>query len=55
MNTKLIKSFHVAVAVVSMAAFVSCNPEPDESDLFTSTGETAADFIKRKSELSSFD
>ena len=55
MNTKLIKSFHVAVAVVSMAALVSCNPEPDESDLFTSTGETAADFIKRKSELSSFD
>ena len=32
-----------------------CNPEPDESDLFTATGETAADYIKRKSELTSFD
>ena len=34
---------------------VSCNPEPDESDLFTATGETASDFIKRKAELTSFD
>lgn len=37
-----------------MGLMTSCNPEPDESDLFTATGETAADFIKRKSELSSF-
>lgn len=32
----------------------ACNPEPDESDLYTSTGETAADYISRKAELSSF-
>ncbi len=38
-----------------MSLTTSCNPEPDESDLFTATGETAADFIKRKSELTSFD
>ncbi|MBP5338968.1 MAG: fasciclin domain-containing protein [Prevotella sp.] len=38
-----------------MGLLGSCNPEPDESDLFTATGETACDFIKRKAELSSFD
>ncbi|MBR1412515.1 MAG: fasciclin domain-containing protein [Prevotella sp.] len=35
-------------------AMTGCNPEPDESDLFTATGETATDYIARKSELSSF-
>ena len=44
----------MALATVSTIALTSCNPEPDESDLFTATGETAADFIKRKSYLSSF-
>ena len=39
---------------VGVMGLVSCNPEPDESDLFTATGETAADYISRKSELSSF-
>ena len=39
----------------TLMVFIGCNPEPDESDLFTATGETAADFIKRKSQLSSFD
>ena len=43
-----------AILVVGMSLFTACNPEPDESDLFTATGETAADYIKRKSELSSF-
>ena len=42
----------MALATVSTIALTSCNPEPDESDLFTATGETAADFIKRKSYLS---
>lgn len=37
-----------------MGLMTSCNPEPDESDLFTATGETAEDYISRKSELSSF-
>ncbi len=44
------------VGIVGLAgAMGSCNPEPDESDLFTTTGETAADYIKRKAELTSFD
>lgn len=42
------------MGVVSLIGFTSCNPEPDESDLFTATGETAADYISRKSELASF-
>ena len=37
-----------------MSGLTACNPEPDESDLFTATGETAADYIDRKPELSSF-
>ena len=37
-----------------MNVVTSCNPEPDESDMFTATGETAADFIQRKAHLSSF-
>lgn len=42
------------MGVVSLIGFTGCNPEPDESDLFTATGETAADYISRKSELASF-
>ena len=44
-----------ALFTIHYSLFVSCNPEPDESDLFTATGETASDFIKRKAELTSFD
>lgn len=40
---------------VGLMGLTGCNPEPDESDLYTATGETAADYIKRKSELTSFD
>ena len=43
------------IATITSIGLASCNPEPDESDLFTATGETAADFIKRKAELTSFD
>ena len=43
-----------AVAFAALSLLTACNPEPDESDLFTTTGETAADYINRKSELSSF-
>ena len=46
--------FMLGVAVAGVTVFTSCNPEPDESDLFTATGETATDFILRKSELTSF-
>ena len=42
------------IGLVGLVGLVSCNPEPDESDLFTATGETAADFISRKPELTSF-
>ena len=42
------------LGLIGLLGLTSCNPEPDESDLFTATGETAADYIKRKSELSSF-
>ena len=45
----------VVALVAGMATLAGCNPEPDESDLYTATGETAADYIKRKSELTSFD
>ena len=44
----------IGVACFGLAFLTGCNPEPDESDLFTATGETATDFIKRKAELSSF-
>ncbi len=41
-------------AAVGLSSLTACNPEPDESALFTDTGETADDYIKRKSELSAF-
>ena len=44
----------LAVAMAGMTFMASCNPEPDEADMYTMTGETAADFINRKAELSSF-
>ena len=46
-----------AACLLAMAtvALTGCNPEPDESDLFTATGETVADYIKRKPELTAFD
>lgn len=50
----LTRLFGMAACAGLMVCTVACNPEPDESDLFTSTGETAADYIKRKPELSSF-
>jgi len=44
-----------ALFTIHYPLLISCNPEPNESDLFTATGETAADYIKRKAELTSFD
>lgn len=42
------------MSLVGLIALTGCNPEPDESDLYTATGETAADYIGRKAELTSF-
>jgi uncharacterized surface protein with fasciclin (FAS1) repeats len=58
MNNKLTKVFgQLFVAALFLAGanvIVGCNPEPDESDMYTSTGETAEDFIARKPNLSAF-
>lgn len=37
-----------------MLAVSSCNPEPDESDLYTFTGETIESLIEQDSTLTSF-
>ena len=49
------KYLRLMIGLTGLIGLMGCNPEPDESDLFTATGETAADYIKRKAELSSFD
>lgn len=54
MNKLKIKGLGRLGLVGILGLVVACNPEPDESDLFTSTGETAADYISRKAELSAF-
>jgi len=52
---KLIVGLAVFVAMIGTTGLTGCNPEPDESDMYTATGETAADYIHRKPELSSFE
>lgn len=54
MNKNLGKIVERMALLAVVGLTVACNPEPDESDLFTATGETAADYINRKGELSSF-
>lgn len=58
MNNKLTKAFGrlfvAGLFFMGANVIVGCNPEPDESDMYTSTGETAEDFIARKPHLSSF-
>ena len=49
------KYLRLMIGLTGLVGIMGCNPEPNESDLFTATGETAADYIKRKAELSSFD
>ena len=52
MNTKIFKlGFGALAAVVALG---SCNKEPDESNLYTFTGETIETFIEKDSTLSSF-
>jgi len=41
-------------ALFMSVALVSCNPEPDESDLYTFTGETIESYIAKDSTLTSF-
>ena len=47
-----------AITVIGCCLLVigtaSCNPEPDESDLYTFTGETIESFIEKDSTLTSF-
>ena len=55
MNNKLMKlvrrAFLVGTGVMTMAA---CNPEPNEADLYTFTGETIESFITQDSTLTAF-
>ena len=52
MNTKIFKlGFGALAAVVALG---SCNKEPDESNLYTFTGETIETFIEKDSTLTSF-
>ena len=44
----------MGLALMTMGLFTACNPEPDESDLYTATGKTITDFIKGRDDLSSF-
>lgn len=41
-------------AAMGVMSLIACNPEPDESDLFTATGETATDYLTRHADLSYF-
>ena len=58
MKTNILKTFNrlfvVGVAFAGLGFFVSCNPEPDESDIYTSTGITVNDYLKNRSDLSTF-
>ena len=46
--------FVAGVGALALMLTTACNPEPDESDLYTFTGETIESFIKKDSTLSSF-
>jgi uncharacterized surface protein with fasciclin (FAS1) repeats len=50
----VIARFCSVAIIVTAAVLTGCNPEPDESDMYTSTGETAEDYISRKAQLTSF-
>ena len=43
----------MAGAVIGMT-LTACNPEPDESDLYTFTGETIESYIQKDSTLTAF-
>ena len=43
-----------ALFTIHYSLFISCNPEPDESDLYTFTGETIESYIQQDSSLTAF-
>lgn len=45
---------NILLGVGAIAMLTACNPEPDESDLYTFTGETIESFIAKDSTLTSF-
>ena len=56
MNMSILKLARRAglAAVGATLMLASCNPEPDESDLYTFTGETIESFIQKDSTLTNF-
>jgi hypothetical protein len=46
--------FVAGIGALALMLTTACNPEPDESDLYTFTGETIESFIKKDSTLTSF-
>ena len=57
MNNSFMKTMrHLLLTAVGglMLTVTACNPEPDESDLYTFTGETIESFIAQDSLLTSF-
>jgi uncharacterized surface protein with fasciclin (FAS1) repeats len=52
--TAIARFFAAGLLLVGMGGLTSCNPEPDESDMYTAVDETAEQFISRKGHLSSF-
>lgn len=53
-NTIVATFFAIAIVSGSLVSFYSCTNEPDESDLYTFTGQTILDFLKEDSLRSSF-
>lgn len=55
MNIKNINNRLFAMGLVGVVlGFASCNIEPDESDLYTSTGQTITQFVQSDTTLTSF-
>ena len=50
----MMKMLCAAFFILQSSFFISCNPEPDESDLYTFTGETIESFIQKDSTLTAF-
>ena len=52
MNKTIFKSGLILLA--ASLAFGACNKEPDDSNLYTFTGETVETFIQKDSDLTAF-
>ena len=44
----------IMMGTMGLVTLAACNPEPDESDLYTFTGETIESFIAKDSTLTAF-